>query len=65
MDAGGMVAFVVRTSVEDKVVQSSHLVGHDFHLGIDDADGFFVDGSCCFLDGGIVIVDGLHTQWSA
>ena len=36
-----------------------HLGGHIFHLGVDDADGFFVDGFGGGLDGGVAVVDGL------
>ena len=55
----GVVSFVLGPSAGDEVIEGLHLGGHSLHLGVNDADGFLVDGFGGFLDGSVVLVDSL------
>ena len=57
LDVGFVVALVLGAGSGDEVIESLHLDGHIFHLGVDNADGLFVDRFCGCLDGGIVLID--------
>lgn len=39
-----VMALVLGAGAGHKVVKRLHLGGHVLHLGVDDADGFFMDG---------------------
>ena len=55
-----MVTFILRARVSDEIIKSLHLNGHVFHLGVDDANGFFMHRFCGGLDRRIVFIYGLQ-----
>lgn len=54
-----VVLRVLAAGAGDEFVEGAHLVGDVFHLFIDYADGFFVDGFGGGLEGRVVLVGGL------
>ena len=58
----GVMLLVLRAGARYKCVECGHLCGHVFHLGVDDADSFFVDGVRGCLDGGVMVVYGLKRE---
>ena len=55
----GMMGFVLGAGARNEIVKGTHLGGHIGHLGVYDADCFFVDGFRCGLNGGIVVINHL------
>lgn len=57
-----VVSFILRPRASNKIIESLHLNGHVFHLGVDDVNGFFVHRLCGCLDRGIVLIYGLQNK---
>lgn len=57
---GLVMTFVLRACPSNKIIESLHLDGHVFHLGVDDANRFLMYRFCGCLDRGIVLVYGLQ-----